>query len=236
MNDRATTLAKNCGAIPGDRYGNATLGGCLFIGANPDQCRSPSVDPRSQRHARLKITFRTSTLFALFPLLLNGGRAAAEQSRRAFLPDEVKAVFVINFCHFTTWPPAAFSSANSPIQIGVLGNSPFTELLRVAAQNESVGNRRIEVRRVDSWNELENIQLLFVPENAERRFEQWPQETATKTLTVGEARDFLRDGGHLQLIQDAGRIRIAANLDALKQTELQLSSNLLRIADVAARP
>jgi hypothetical protein len=78
---------------------------------------------------------------------------------------------------------------------------------------------------------VEGLQLLFVPQSAERRFEQWPREIAKKTLTVGESRDFLKEGGHLQLIQEAGRIRIAANLDALKRTELRLSSSLLRIAE-----
>lgn len=39
--------------------------------------------------------------------------------------EQVKAAYIFNFATFTTWPESAFSSSESPVVIGIVGDDPF---------------------------------------------------------------------------------------------------------------
>jgi hypothetical protein len=51
-------------------------------------------------------------------------------------------------------------------------------------------------------------------------------------LTVGETDDFLRWGGMIEFFNDHNHVRLRINLAAARATSLQISSKLLRVAQV----
>jgi hypothetical protein len=145
-----------------------------------------------------------------------------------FSASEVEAVFLVNFCRFTSWPEDAFATPNQPITIAVWADERFASLVAHAARGEHVGARPITVKRVQNAAEAESAQLVFVAESAELAFERTYGFEGSHALLVGESSHFLSSGGHLQFVP-AGKIQIRASLRALKQSGLELNSNLLRI-------
>jgi|SRR5437762_13600142 len=57
---------------------------------------------------------------------------------------QVKAAFLFNFAKFVEWPADAFTSADAPLQICVLGQDPFGNEFE-AIENKRVSGRRLEV-------------------------------------------------------------------------------------------
>lgn len=152
----------------------------------------------------------------------------ADAPKSVFKANEVEAVFLVNFCRFTNWPDDTFSSDTQPIVIAVWADEGFTSLVVHAARGEHIGPRPITVKRVQNASEAETAQLVFIPESAESAFERTYDFDSTHALLVGESNRFLKYGGHLQFVS-AGKIQIRVNLHALKQSGLELNSNLLRI-------
>ena len=56
--------------------------------------------------------------------------------------------------------------------------------------------------------------------------------TKENVVTVGETLDFMRQGGMVQLFVDNQKIRFAVNTDVVNQTNLKVSSKLLRLAKI----
>jgi hypothetical protein len=51
-------------------------------------------------------------------------------------------------------------------------------------------------------------------------------------LTVGESDQFIEEGGVINFMKKAGKIRLEINLDASLKAKLEISSKLLSVADV----
>ena len=50
---------------------------------------------------------------------------------------QIKAAFLFNFAQFVEWPPTAFTNADAPFCIGVLGDDPFGAALDETVQGEN---------------------------------------------------------------------------------------------------
>lgn len=92
------------------------------------------------------------------------------------------------------------------------------------------------MRTINALKEVESVNLLYVPVKAETHFEQWQKEAKKEILLVGDSPAFLRSGGHIQFVQEAARIKLKVNLDALKSGRVMLNSTLLRLADTSPLP
>ena len=88
---------------------------------------------------KLKIFVYTSVLLALLTAQMPAAPPATAPSDEYAL----KSVFVYNFCRFIEWPDSAFTSANAPLIIGIIGSDPFGTQLKEAVQGEMYHNRPI---------------------------------------------------------------------------------------------
>ena len=159
-------------------------------------------------------------------------RGGAEE---AGLPEyTVKAAVLLNFVRFTEWPEDAFKSLEAPLVLGVLGRDSFgTELEQLMAR-QPVKNRRIEVRRLSSDQEMDPCHVLFVSASERRRYRDIITQVGGRPmLTVGETDDFSDAGGVLQLFlkRENNTVKFIVNLDAAKPARLKFSASLLKLAD-----
>src|SRR5438045_9338669 len=60
----------------------------------------------------------------------------------------VKATYLYKFAPFVEWPPRAFASPSSPLQLCVLGQDPFGSSLERAVSGQSIDGRAVSVRRL----------------------------------------------------------------------------------------
>lgn len=150
---------------------------------------------------------------------------------------QVKAVFLLNFARFVTWPESAFAAPDAPLTVCVLGQDPFGSVLDQVLANERIGNRPLAARRVASDGSIDGCQLLFVGAGDARLHGDSLRALAARpVLTVGDEEAFARQGGMVGLHLEDGTVRITVNPDALRDAGLTMSSQLLRMARIVGAP
>ena len=151
------------------------------------------------------------------------------------VPNEyaLKSVFLYNFCHFIEWPDSAFSSPNEPLIIGIVGEDPFGTLLKTTVEGETYHGRPIQIEHYRGAKDIKHCHLLFAGRAESGHLDAILEAVASKSvLTVGETDDFLDHGGMIVLSAERNRVRLRINTSALRSASLDVSSKLLRVADI----
>jgi hypothetical protein len=145
----------------------------------------------------------------------------------------IKSVFVYNFCRFIDWPDSAFASPNEPLTIGIVGPDPFGALLKEAVAGETYRNRPIQIERYRSAGDIRHCHLLFVSQSESSHLAQIVAAIEKQSVvTVGETQDFVHRGGMIALIAERNRVRLEINPSMLRAARIDVSSKLLRVADL----
>jgi len=146
---------------------------------------------------------------------------------------EVKAVFLFNFSQFVSWPPEAFSAADAPMIIAVLGSDPFGHELDAVVRGERLGTHPLEVRRYRDVSEVTNCQILFIDRSEARQLPEIVQALRGRSiLTVSDIDEGTRAGLMIDLVKQSDRIRLRINVAAARAGRLTISSKLLRPAEI----
>ncbi|UCH90596.1 MAG: YfiR family protein [Nitrospirota bacterium] len=168
-------------------------------------------------------------LMALFSLIWNPDTSRSE----ALDEYHVKATFLYHFSYFVDWPESTFKATNGHLQICVLGKDPFGQSLDAALANKSVREHPFEIRRNPPTTELQHCHLLFLPASVSSRIRAIRHQVGKENvLTVGETFDFMMQGGMIHLFVDNEKMQFAVNTDVVNQTNLKISSKLLRLAKI----
>jgi len=169
----------------------------------------------------------------LLVILLGAGFFAAPLRAQAFKEYDLKAAFLYRLAEFVEWPSEAFPAAGNPLVIGVLGADPFGKALDEVVKGEEVKNRKLDVQRYHSMEEVKTCHILFISQSEAGRLEQiFSSLKDRKILTVGDTEGFAQRGGIVRFLTDKNKIRLRINLDAAKAASLTISSKLLRAAEV----
>jgi hypothetical protein len=146
---------------------------------------------------------------------------------------KIKATYLFNFAQYVEWPPAAFTNAEAPIVIGVLGDAPFCPFLEDLVREATVGDRPLRVKRNLTPDELKACHLLFISKSETASLA--PTLAAlgeASILTVGETPGFALQGGIFNLVLEGDRIRFEVNLAAAQRRGLKMSSQVLRLGTI----
>lgn len=145
----------------------------------------------------------------------------------------LKAVFLLNFAKFTDWPTNAFDQTNSPLVIGVLGSDPFGDLLDNATRGENVNGRKFKVEHYHHLGEIKTCHVLFVSQSELPRLAGIVAALRLRPiLTVSDIGDAAGRGLCAGLVTVNNKIRLQINVAALKDADLTMSSQLLRLAEI----
>jgi hypothetical protein len=189
-----------------------------------------SVGARMRRSRRFPSS--AATWCVVCGWLLLGGLDLPAQT--ALSPEyQIKAVFLFNFAQFVRWPPSAFSGADAPLVIGVLGDNPFGAYLDDAVRGEKVDNRSLVVEHYHAVDEIKACHILFISRSEATRLEQILARLKDRSvLVVGDGDDFVQRGGTIRLATLQNKIRLIVNVEAAKLANLMISSKLLRSAEL----
>jgi hypothetical protein len=165
-------------------------------------------------------------------LCIAAGAAALPASAQsaAASADEVKAAYLYRFIGYVEWPPRVFTSAQSPIVIGVVGADAVLADLDGLVKGRTAEGRPVSVRELARDAPLEGIHVLFISKDviAPRSWLQRARENSV--LVVTESPQGLAGGGVLNFVLADHRVRFEASLAAAEQSGLKLSSRLLAVA------
>jgi hypothetical protein len=165
--------------------------------------------------------------------VLWSGHGVARQS----LEYRVKAAFLYNFATFIEWPTSAFTRADDPFRVCVIGLDPFGAEID-AINGERVGRRPIVVERLKDEEASGRCRLLFVSASDEVRLPTIRRASAGRgVLIVTETATSLDACAGIALVVEDARVRFDINMAALRSERLVPSSKLLRVArDRVDRP
>ena len=180
-----------------------------------------------RRHGRLR-PGRNVVVGCLLATLLHGGLAA--QDRAAEQPARVEAAFLRNFARYVTWPTRAFASEQSPWFVCLFGRNHFDSALEATLQGRTEQGRAFEVVHATRLDQLPACQIVFVdlPLAAERRA-VLAELKKHPVLTVGQAPEFLAEGGIIRLLAGE-RIEMSINLDQARAAALTIPSKMLEVS------
>jgi hypothetical protein len=172
-----------------------------------------------------------------------GQRAMAQARDEDHRLDKVKSAFILNFLRYTRWPSDAFAHGDSPVVVLVIGRPDLVEYLEQIVKGQSIDGRPIEVRTLspasmrdndDHWrDQVRAAQAVYLPrELDELAGRLLAALSGANVLTISDAPGFARAGGMLQLRPRQDRMAFAANISAIKATRLEVSSKLLKLAEI----
>jgi len=149
---------------------------------------------------------------------------------------QLKAVFLYNFAQFIEWPESAFATADSPLVIGVLGESPIGSNLEITVRGEKLRKRPLVVEHYRRVDEIRNCHILFVSPSAGPNSKQILMAVQGRpVLTVGDTEGFSQGGGMIRFLTEARRIHFQVNVEATRAARLVISSKLLRQAEIVGK-
>jgi hypothetical protein len=171
-------------------------------------------------------------------LVFGGARAALAQQaeEEAVINREypLKALFLYNFGGYVEWPVEAFSRADDPFVIGVLGSAPLDDTLREISNTKKINGRKISVERFASADSIKPCHILFIGRDVQPQVQRSALERMRNqpVLVVGETKGFAGLGGSVNFFVEANKIRFEINLEAARQQQLKISSKLLALAKI----
>lgn len=183
-------------------------------------------------------------LSLLLGAVLLFGTASLEETRGQAVPRmqpvvnapshvDLEAVFLYHFTQFVEWPGEAFSSTNSPLVIGLLGDHPVANVLEGVVRGETVRGRPIVVRRLDRLDQIDECHLLFISASMERQVGRILQQLRGRPiLSVSDIQGYASRGGSIEFVTDSKKIRLRINAETARASNLNISSKLLRLAEV----
>jgi hypothetical protein len=175
-----------------------------------------------------RATLRRTVLFVGLLALGESARVSA-QGGTGSLEYQVKAAYLLNFTRYVEWPARA--SPDTPLELCILGEDPFGEVLDQAIQGRRSQGRPVTVRRVESDERVFGCHLVFVTDESwNRRRTLVASLTSRGVLTVGDSDQFGRSGGIIGFVISNETVRFVINLKAMERSGLRISSRMLSLA------
>lgn len=144
----------------------------------------------------------------------------------------VNAALTLNFARFTEWPEQALSAKDTHVKLCVIGDN-VTQQAFDEIDKKQVGVRTLEVLHLTRLKNVEQCQLLYISGSDRSTTIQLLSEIRNQhTLTIGEDRHFLQDGGMVLLNLVEGKVNIEIQLSIVKQAGLQINSRVLKLATI----
>jgi len=145
----------------------------------------------------------------------------------------VKAAFLFNFTHFVEWPASSFTSANSPMVIGVLEGNPFNSYLEMTIKGEIVNGHPLQIQYFKNIEDVKTCHILFINISETNKVQEILKEINNRNiLTVSDSPDFLKQGGMIRFFIRNNKIQLQINPNAAAASNLIISSKLLRLAEI----
>jgi len=156
-------------------------------------------------------------------LLVCAGAAAQDHPSEY----DVKSAYLLKLGSFVHFPEEATKSPN--FDICIVGESPIAQIVEKAAHDETIDGRPVRVVRHDKAADARACAVVFLAGSGHMEKDLTALQGAD-ALTVSDAPQFLDRGGMIQFVLDHSRVRFGVNLEAVSHTHLQLSSELLKVA------
>lgn len=166
----------------------------------------------------------------LFFLLLGGFLGQLHGETPPSREYKLKAGLIYTLTKFVDYPVTATVPELSHFTIGILGQDPFQEEIDIL-NDKIIQDQKIEVIRYKRVEEIEACHMLFISRSETAMRASIIDALKKKTiLTISDMDDFAEAGGMIHFITVNNRIRFKVNLTKVREADLKLSSQFLKLA------
>lgn len=177
--------------------------------------------------ARSMRTRAVGSAVAIAIAAISGATGAQAQDRA--MEYAVKAAYLYKFAPFVEWPPRAFASASSPLQVCVLGRDPFGATLDRAVRGQRVDGRPVSVRRLQRVDASSGCHILYLGSSSSQTApEALRAVRGAPTLTVADNNG--EPDAIIRFVVTGNRVRFDINTAAAAANGVTISSKLLSLA------
>lgn len=143
---------------------------------------------------------------------------------------QLKARYLSILPDYVTWPEGQ-GRGKRPLVIGVIGDSLFEDYLNDLFAPGKPHSRSGRVVYLQNRQALETCDVLFICESeSEWLYEILKRVKGRSILTIGDSPDFARRGVMINLVMERDRITLEVNLLAVRNSNLEISSHVLKNA------
>lgn len=150
--------------------------------------------------------------------------------------EQVTAALLFNFPRYVQWPTNFQVTDDNALVFGVIGAPDVAKELQQIVAARTIGGRKAIIKNFASTDDLEPVHVLFVgtlrPEAIRAIVAHYNEQP---TLTVSNAEGSLTMGGIIEFVRRGTRIRFDLNLRRAEQSNLEVSSGLIDLADSVER-
>lgn len=142
---------------------------------------------------------------------------------------------VTGFTTYTTWPGTAKASQ---FVIGVIGEDEYfiTALTRFFSKKPLSGGRLLKIRRITAAQVADCQVVIILGETANQDAKTIIAAIAhLPILTISDQVNFAASGGHVNFFNENNKLRFEINWQSTIQSNLKISSQLLRLARVVGK-
>ena len=146
----------------------------------------------------------------------------------------LKAAYLERITRFTDWPEEiAMSDTSKPFIIKVIGENPFGTTLEQMYSTTKIKNKSVEIDYISKPKEIDDCHLLFISSSMEKKFPKIIEYTKDKPiLTISDTEGFGDKGVLINLYLSEKRLRFEINETAVKESGLEMSYMLLKVAKI----
>lgn len=136
----------------------------------------------------------------------------------------LKARLTLSLTRFVQWPGGASSE---PLRVCLAQRDPLSAQAFAELDGQVVNGRRVQLVKAPP---VSGCQVLYVPAGAERVAELLRAAAGAPVLVVGDAEGILHQGGMVEFVTVNDSIRFDINMAAVRQAQLSVSSQVLKLA------
>ncbi|WP_028864264.1 YfiR family protein [Psychromonas aquimarina] len=171
---------------------------------------------------------------AFFCLLITAAEVNSAPAVHAL--ETLKAAYMYNMAKFTRWPASTWDSPDGVFQFCVYGSGRVADELQTL-HNKKIAGHSVVVQKPLNEADFRQCHALYIDPSEHRRYRYiLSLINRSAVLTISDDTRFLRHGGLINLVEKDQRLRFEVNMRRLSQTELKLSSKLLKIAILVDKP
>jgi hypothetical protein len=140
---------------------------------------------------------------------------------------DLKAAFLFNLTKFVRWPPAKLNQPDSPLIIGIRGEDALERFARVL-QGKTIDKHKLTIQRLERVEDVRSCQVVFISRSEKERLADWTEAgKSAAVLTVGEAQQFLEQGGMIRFSIESEQLRLEINEQCAHQAGVNIMANAL---------
>ena len=142
----------------------------------------------------------------------------------------LKAAFVYNFAKFTDWPAAVVPPAAEPFVLCVVGDAAVADALERLVKGRVLAGHSMAVHKSAAAPEQACHVLYVSGLTAVQATQLVAKHRDLPVLTISDAEGFTELGGIAQFFFEHGLLRFTIDVASARRAHLQISSNLLALA------